>query len=192
MDYPAEMEHDGRSYSFVVTGIEILECDACHNRVLPSAAFVTVMDKLRTEAGLLTPTEIREKRKSLDLTQEQLANDLKIAKETVSRWETGGQIQQRVMDVLLRLYFDMPEVREYLKQSQGAASTALAPKLRSRDDDTPVVVESSLGRYFVVNSTPLTIGQIGSNGVEYDATKGISRITQLPALGGIRTSQAKG
>jgi putative zinc finger/helix-turn-helix YgiT family protein len=192
MDYPAEMEHDGRSYSFIVPGIEILECDACHNRVLPSAAFAAVMDKLRIEAGLLTPTEIREKRKSLSLTQEQLASDLKIAKETVSRWETGGQIQQRAMDLLLRLYFDVPEVREHLKQSQGAPSSAIAAKLRHRSDDTPVVVDSSLGRYLVVNSTPLEIEQIGSNGVEYDATKGISRITQLPAVGGIRTSQAKG
>jgi putative zinc finger/helix-turn-helix YgiT family protein len=191
MDYPAEIEHDGRPYSFVVPGIEILECDACHNRVLTDAAFAAVMDKLRAEAGLLTPAEIREKRKGLGLTQEQLASDLKIAKETVSRWETGGQIQQRAMDSLLRLYFDLPAVREYLTQSQGAPSTTLA-KLRHRDDDTPVEVESSLGKYLVVNSTPLTIEQIGSNGVEYDATKGVSRNTQLPVLGGIRARQAKG
>ena len=39
---------------------------------------------------------------------------LRVAKETVSRWETGAQIQQRAMDLLLRLFFDIPEVRRQL------------------------------------------------------------------------------
>jgi putative zinc finger/helix-turn-helix YgiT family protein len=119
MDYPAEVEHDGRPYSFIVPNIEILECEDCHNRVLPDVAFAAVMNKLRAEAGLLTPIEIREKRKHLGLTQEQFANYLNVAKETVSRWETGGQIQQRVMNDFMRAFFDLPSLREYLRRLRG-------------------------------------------------------------------------
>ena len=43
---------------------------------------------LRKEAGLILPEEIRERRLHADLSQEALARYLKVAKETVSRWET--------------------------------------------------------------------------------------------------------
>lgn len=122
MDYSTEMEHDGRLYSFTVPSLQILECEDCHNRVLPDAAFEAVVNRLRVEAGLLTPEEIRAKRKQLGFTQEQLANYLKVAKETVSRWETGGQIQQRAMDLLLRLFFDLPQVRLWLGAPRGQES----------------------------------------------------------------------
>jgi putative zinc finger/helix-turn-helix YgiT family protein len=111
VDYAAEMEHDGRSYSIAIPNLEVLECEVCHNRTLPDASHEKLVNALRAQAGLLTPEEIREKRKRLGLTQEQFANHLKVAKETVSRWERGGQIQQRAMDLLLRLFFDEPQVR---------------------------------------------------------------------------------
>jgi len=114
VDYSTEMEHDGRAYSFAISDLSILECDACGERVLPDDSLQLVLDELRRKAGLLTPTEIREKRKQLGLTQEQLASHLGVAKETVSRWETGGQIQQRGFDKLLRVYFSVPEARSYL------------------------------------------------------------------------------
>ena len=48
--------------------------------------------------------------------------------ETLSRWETGAQIQQRGFDLLLRLYFALPAVREYLAPEESpepvSASTA--------------------------------------------------------------------
>jgi putative zinc finger/helix-turn-helix YgiT family protein len=110
------MEHDGRAYAISVPQLEILECQKCKTRVLPDEAHGKLVDALRIAAGLLTPAEIRERRKQLGLTQEQLANFLRVAKETVSRWETGGQIQQRAMDLLLRAFFDVPELREYLQQ----------------------------------------------------------------------------
>jgi DNA-binding transcriptional regulator YiaG len=44
-------------------------------------------------------------------TQKELAVQLAVAEATLSRWETGGQIQQRAMDKLLRLFFGLPAVR---------------------------------------------------------------------------------
>jgi putative zinc finger/helix-turn-helix YgiT family protein len=114
VDYSTQMEHDGRSYSLLVPDLEILECETCHERVLPDASFQRLIEQLRVEAGLLAPAEIREKRKQLGLTQEQLASYLKVAEETISRWETGRQIQQRHSDLILRAFFDLPELRTYL------------------------------------------------------------------------------
>jgi putative zinc finger/helix-turn-helix YgiT family protein len=113
-DYATEMEHDGRAYSLNIPSLTVLECKNCLARVLPDEALGKVTDALRTKVGLLSPEAIREKRKLLGLNQEQLANHLNVAKETVSRWETGGQIQQRAMDLLLRLFFGVPEVRSFL------------------------------------------------------------------------------
>lgn len=114
VDYSTDVEHDGRSYSIVVPKLEVLECELCHNRNLPDASFEKVMDALRQKAELLAPAEIRGSREQLHLTQKQLANYLRVAEETVSRWEKGRQIQQRAMDLLLRLFFDMLEVRQKL------------------------------------------------------------------------------
>src|SRR5262245_1930245 len=103
--YSAEMEHDGRAYTVTVRDLDVLECEACHARMLPDAASKRLTEALRREAGLLMPAEIRRKRELLGLSQKLLANHLNVAAETVSRWETGAQIQQRAMDLFLRAYF---------------------------------------------------------------------------------------
>ena len=114
VNYPAKMEHDGKEYSFTVPDLELLECSECHERVLPDEAYEKVLDALRKEVGLLSPSDIRTKREALGLTQLQLANLLKIAEETVSRWETRKQIQQRSLDTLLQLFFNVPEAQKFL------------------------------------------------------------------------------
>jgi hypothetical protein len=43
---------------------------------------------------------------------------LRIASATVSRWETGAQIQQRALDLLMRLFFGLSEVRSALADEQ--------------------------------------------------------------------------
>jgi putative zinc finger/helix-turn-helix YgiT family protein len=108
------MEHDGTAYEITVPTLEVLDCQACQNRKLPDESFEKVLQALYEKAGLLTPSEIRNKRESLGLTQKQLATFMTVPDSTVSRWETGGQIQQRAMDKLLRVFFDLPEVRAYL------------------------------------------------------------------------------
>jgi putative zinc finger/helix-turn-helix YgiT family protein len=117
------MDHDGRTYEFTVPDLVVLKCAACEEQVLPPESRERIYAKLREEAGLLAPEDIRDKRIALGLTQEQLANQLGVAKETVSRWETGGQIQQRGYDKLLRVYFHVAEAREYL----GIASKTVSP-----------------------------------------------------------------
>jgi DNA-binding transcriptional regulator YiaG len=116
------MDHDGSSYSFTVPNLEVLECAGCGNRTLPDASFARVIAQLRMEAELLTPEDIRAGRKRLSMTQEQLAALLKVAKETVSRWETGAQIQQAAMNSYLKAFFALPELRDWLREERAGTA----------------------------------------------------------------------
>ena len=112
--YAAEMEHDGRKYAISVPDFPILKCHHCGELFLDQTANERLSETLRTAAGLLSPREIRERREGLDLTQKHLANLLRISEFTLSRWETGAQIQQRSMDALLRVFFQSAEARRVL------------------------------------------------------------------------------
>ena len=59
--------------------------------------------------------EIRQGREQLGLTQKQFANLLGVGEATVSRWETGAQIQQRALDRFLRVCLASPAVVELLR-----------------------------------------------------------------------------
>src|SRR3990172_7403847 len=110
VSYTTEIEHDGRTYSVTVPDLVIPCCSKCGAMVRDDAANRRISDALRKQIGLLTPEQIRRNRESLNLTQKQLAGTLGIAEATLSRWETGAQIQQRAMDRLLRVFFGFPEV----------------------------------------------------------------------------------
>jgi DNA-binding transcriptional regulator YiaG len=49
------------------------------------------------------------------LTQKQFAHLLGVGEATVSRWETGAQIQQRAMDRFLRVCLASPAAVELLR-----------------------------------------------------------------------------
>jgi putative zinc finger/helix-turn-helix YgiT family protein len=52
--------------------------------------------------GLLTPSEIRQLRAKLGLTQAELSELLKIGAKTWTRWETGSQRPSRSLNLVLR------------------------------------------------------------------------------------------
>jgi putative zinc finger/helix-turn-helix YgiT family protein len=112
--YSMETEHDGRKYAFSVPNLDVLQCEKCRAVVLDDAANERIEGALRDAIGLLSPSEIRRHREALGLNQQQLADFLRISMYTLSRWETGTQIQQRAMDALLRTFFEVPEARRFL------------------------------------------------------------------------------
>lgn len=61
-------------------------------------------DAYRKNQGLMTSNEIKAKRKSLNMTQKDLADAMSVGIASVKRWE-GGTIQTRGMDKLLRQTF---------------------------------------------------------------------------------------
>jgi hypothetical protein len=52
---------------------------------------------------------------------------LQIADATLSRWETGAQIQQRSMDRLLRGFFFVPEFRRFLGAPHPGSTASVEP-----------------------------------------------------------------
>lgn len=109
--YETAINHDGRTYTVNIPNFVVPKCANCGTVVLDAAANDQIDAAFRLVAGLLTPDEIRSHRTALGLTQQALADALRVSVSTLSRWETGGQIQQRSLDLLMRLYFRLPEVR---------------------------------------------------------------------------------
>jgi transcriptional regulator with XRE-family HTH domain len=60
--------------------------------------------------GLLTAEEIRSLRERFGVTQGELARLLRLGQNTLSRWETGRNVQTAAMDILLRVLRDVPAV----------------------------------------------------------------------------------
>lgn len=86
-------------------------CGKCGEKSIRLAAD---QRRLPREARLLAPNEIRLGREKLGLTQKEFANLLGVGESTISRWETGAQIQQRAMDRFLRVCLGGPAAVELL------------------------------------------------------------------------------
>ncbi|HEV3112042.1 MAG TPA: type II toxin-antitoxin system MqsA family antitoxin [Candidatus Binataceae bacterium] len=69
----------------------------------------------RKKYGLLSADEIRAIRDRFALTQADLARLLRLGANTVSRWESGRNVQTAAMDMLLRLIRDLPGSIDYLR-----------------------------------------------------------------------------
>lgn len=69
----------------------------------------------RKKHGLLSADEIRAIRAQFGLKQSDLARLLRLGANTVSRWESGRNVQTAAMDILLRLIRDLPGSVAYLR-----------------------------------------------------------------------------
>ncbi len=114
IEYAAEVRHDGRLHTFTVRSLKLPVCQACGERVFTDEVDEQVNDALRAHLRLLTPDDIRNALRELDLSQKELARRLGIAEATISRWLNGVQIQSKSMDNLMRVFFAVPQVRTVL------------------------------------------------------------------------------
>src|SRR6266436_6371693 len=89
-DYTTTVKHDGRAYTVRVPDLAIPTCRRCGDQTFAVDDDDRIFAALRAQLGLLTPQEMQERRSGLELTQQQLAEQLGVAKETISRWETGA------------------------------------------------------------------------------------------------------
>lgn len=107
-DTTAELLHDGLLYTVTVPKLDVQVCTSCNVRNWPYEASERVTDALRVAAGILTPAEILAARLRLGVAPEELAAQFEVPEAEYSRWESGGQLQSRANDKLLRLYFADP------------------------------------------------------------------------------------
>ena len=70
----------------------------------------------RKKHGLLSGNAIRAIRERFGLTQSELARLLHLGANTISRWESGRNVQTEAMEMLLRLLRDLPGSLDYLRQ----------------------------------------------------------------------------
>jgi putative zinc finger/helix-turn-helix YgiT family protein len=121
------MRERSATLRFPVNGEEIaipnaahLRCPKCHEVVLrmdqARKLRERALDAYRSRYDLLSADEIRSIRERHHLTQVQLARLLRLGGNTISRWESGRNVQTAAMDVLLRLIRDIPESLRYLKK----------------------------------------------------------------------------
>jgi putative zinc finger/helix-turn-helix YgiT family protein len=112
--YTARVNHDGRIYELGLPALNTPRCRACGEVILDDQADEQISAALREHLGLLTPEQIRRALRALGMQQKTLAACLGIAEATLSRWLSGGLIQSRAMDNLMRVCFGIPAVRTVL------------------------------------------------------------------------------
>ena len=117
--YTTQIDHDGRKYTVTIPDLIVPRCANCGTISLDDEANRQISAAFRKQAGLLSPEQIRSQRLALGLTQQALADLLGVAVFTLSRWETGAQIQQRSLDRFLRAFFKLPELRKALQREEG-------------------------------------------------------------------------
>jgi putative zinc finger/helix-turn-helix YgiT family protein len=96
-----------------------LKCPKCGEIVLRAheakRLHEDAIESYRRKHGLLSADEIRAIRERFDLNQVDLARLLRLGANTVSRWESGRNVQIAAMDTLLRLIRDLPGSIDYLR-----------------------------------------------------------------------------
>ena len=125
--YSADIAYDGRTYTVEVPQLHAPRCTNCGAMILDDQANDQITDALRRQLGLLAPEQIRKNRESLGLKQRDFAALLGVGESTISRWETGAQIQQRSLDRLMRICFAFPEARDALVDKDQLATLGTAP-----------------------------------------------------------------
>lgn len=127
-EYTTKIAHDGRSYTVTLPSLRRYRCRNCGEVVLDIEASKQISQAFRQQAGLLAPEEIRQNRLKLGLTQEELAEHLGVDEATLSNWEKGWQIQQRCLDKLMRLFFELPEARQFLQPLSSPGDPPILPQ----------------------------------------------------------------
>jgi len=118
VSYTTPIDHDGRTYTVTLPELLVPRCQKCGTIALEEEANRQISEAFRKQAGLLAPEQIRQHRASLGMTQQDMADQLGLAVCTLSRWETGAQIQQRALDRFVRAFFLLPQLRRALAQGQ--------------------------------------------------------------------------
>lgn len=109
--YDAVVKHDGGTHAFRIPHLHINKCVACGEVFFDSLTDEEISQALRKHRNLLSPQEIRAKLARYSLSQKQLAAQIRVAPETISRWLSGAYIQSCASDMLMRLFFAEQEAK---------------------------------------------------------------------------------
>lgn len=108
--------------------VEAEVCNRCGEALFDDAQAdaytIAGSDAYRRAHGLLTTAEIKAARIRLRLTQQQLAERLKVGVASVKRWELGA-IQDESSDQLMRLSTDVGVARQNLRELEALTDSSV-------------------------------------------------------------------
>jgi DNA-binding transcriptional regulator YiaG len=142
VDYTARVTHDGVIHELLLSRIEVPRCQTCSNLAMTTVADERVNESLRSRLHLLTPAQIRANIEKLELNQQELAEWLDVAPETVTRWMTGALIQSARMNTRLRLFLASPETRKMLRRLREDPQPDMEVRLPSDEGQEAAVLLS--------------------------------------------------
>ena len=117
--------YEGKLYDVHVPQLTVRKCANCGACFYDNRADTQITRALRDQLNLLQPEQIQINRVQFGLTQEQLAEHIRVAPESLSRWENGHVIQSRSHDRLLQAFFTVPEFREFTARTATERSRVI-------------------------------------------------------------------
>ena len=130
----APMTESYRGEKITVEDIEHYICE-CGNDEMTAAGATklahALADKYAEAHEFLSPSDIKDLRTDLGLTQHYFESVLGVSKPTASRWENGASQQSITSNTLMRLIRDVPEVRRYLGLAPHERTASLSSSLLS-------------------------------------------------------------
>jgi DNA-binding transcriptional regulator YiaG len=113
--YRLQVDHDGKKYAVDIPALSVPQCGNCKALSIDEVASEQIDKAFRREAKLLNPEEIREGRINAGYpVAADFARVFGVGVSTLSRWENGSQVQQRFHDTMLRAFFALPDLRQFL------------------------------------------------------------------------------
>ena len=117
IDYCTQIKLDRRMVDVHVPSLPVEQCGACGEVFFGTAADQLIDESLRCRAGLLTARQMESAREAVGVeTQQEFAELIGVAPETLSRWMKGHVVQSRLADTMLRVFFGVPESRAFLRE----------------------------------------------------------------------------
>src|SRR5438105_11608011 len=98
-EFKSEFEHHaGALVSLIIPNLNWQHCDQCGEDILDHEATQRVSAAQRNGLGLLTADELKDLRRRLRKSQQQMSELLGIGKKTYCRWESGTHFQSEAFD----------------------------------------------------------------------------------------------
>ena len=171
-----EMQVGKADYQFTESGLsnvvlrdlEIRRCPRCGEQEAILAGLETIhrtiANELVAKPGRLAPEEARFLRKYLELSGTDLATQMSVAPETVSRWENGAQDMGVVADKLLRMMVRSLSAKEL-------RAVAIGDSTPLRIEISPVTLDYQVARL----SFPLGTTASADTDVKPEQTTDVAR-----------------
>ncbi|HKI33432.1 MAG TPA: hypothetical protein VKA46_16375 [Gemmataceae bacterium] len=114
ISYRSRVRYEGRLHDVDTPQLVVPRCRECGELYFDNHAEEQVSRAAREQLRLLQPEQIRGNRLALRLSVPVLAARLGVSADDLNDWEEGLLLQPRAVDILLRAYFALPDVRAAL------------------------------------------------------------------------------